>query len=74
MQRTFLSKGVRSIGLMTLLSVMVGATATACTNTDSRTPTPPVASSPPAAPATAQPAQAETIVEIAAGNPDFQRL
>lgn len=66
MQFTFLAKAVRTIGLVTLLSVVVGVTATACTNANStKTPDAPVA---------VQPAQPGTIVEIAVNDPAFSTL
>lgn len=67
MQLTSLSKSVRTLGVMTILSVMVGTTAAnACPGTrGNKTPNAPVAM---------QPSQAGTIVEIAAGNPAFSTL
>lgn len=67
MKLTSLSKSVRTLGVMTILSVMVGTTAAnACPNgTGKKTEITPVA---------AQPNQSGTIVEIAAGNPAFSTL
>ncbi len=67
MKLTSLSKTVRTLGVMTILSVMVGTTAAnACPNArGNKTPNAPVAT---------RPAQAGTIVEIAAGNPAFSTL
>ncbi len=66
MKLTLLSKSVRTISLVTMLSVMVGVTATACTSADAnKTPNAPVAASP---------TQSGTIVDIAAGNPSFSTL
>jgi transforming growth factor-beta-induced protein len=65
-------KSVRSIGLITMLSVVVGLTATACTSPEAttqatKTPTASMAASP-----TAQ--SGESIVDIAIGNPSFSTL
>lgn len=68
MQRTFWFKAIRTIGLIAVLSapLSIAAEANACNHTQSsRTPSAPVA---------ARPAQAGTIVEIAAGNPSFSTL
>jgi uncharacterized surface protein with fasciclin (FAS1) repeats len=65
---TFLSTTVRTIGLAAMLSVMVGITAeaNACPNgAGKKMATAPVA---------ARPAQAGTIVDIAAGNSSFSTL
>ena len=65
-------KSVRTIGLITMLSVVVGLTATACTSPEAtteatKTPTASMAASP-----TAQPGG--SIVDIAIGNPTFSTL
>ena len=65
-------KSVRTIGLITMLSVVVGLTATACTSPEAtteatKTPTASMAASP-----TAQPEG--SIVDIAIGNPTFSTL
>jgi transforming growth factor-beta-induced protein len=65
-------KSVRTIGLITMLSVVVGLTATACTGPEAtkettKTPTSSMAASP-----TAQ--SGESIVDIAIGNPSFSTL
>jgi uncharacterized surface protein with fasciclin (FAS1) repeats len=66
MQLTSLSKSVRTISLVAMLSLTVGIAASGCTSpSDNKVAT---------TPAVAQPAQAGTIVEIAAGNPDFSTL
>ncbi|KAM3090616.1 fasciclin domain-containing protein [Phormidesmis sp. 146-35] len=67
MKLTSLSKAVRTLGVMVLLSVMVGtaAEANACSKAGKKTATTPVAT---------QPNRAGTIVEIAAGNPSFSTL
>ncbi|KAM3100610.1 fasciclin domain-containing protein [Phormidesmis sp. 146-12] len=68
MKLTFLSKSVCTIGVMVLLSVIVGTAAEAntCSNAaGKKTATTPVAT---------QPNRAGTIVEIAAGNPSFSTL
>ena len=71
MKLPLLSKSVRSISLVTMLSVVVGLTATACNNPEAttdanKTPTASIAASP-----TTQPG---TIVDIAAGNPSVSTL
>jgi transforming growth factor-beta-induced protein len=64
MKLTLLSKSVRTIGLITMLSVVVGVTG--CTDSgDNKAPTTSMS---------AQPAQSGTIVDVAAGNPDFSTL
>ena len=88
MKLTSLSKSARTIGLISILSVTVGIT-TACSNetanqaaptqaTMQPTPTQPVTQATQPATATATKATAKatsgTIVEIAAGNPDFSTL
>jgi transforming growth factor-beta-induced protein len=66
MKLTSLSKSVRTISLVAMLSLTVGIAASGCTSpSDNKVAT---------APAVAQPAQAGTIVEIATGNPDFSTL
>lgn len=68
MKLTSLSKAVGTLGVMTILFVMVGVSAEAspCSNaTGKKTETTPVAT---------QTTQAGTIVEIAAGNPAFSTL
>jgi uncharacterized surface protein with fasciclin (FAS1) repeats len=66
MKLTSLSKAVRTLGAIAVLSVMGITAANACPNaTGKKTETTPVA---------AQPNQAGTIVEIAAGNPAFSTL
>ena len=86
MKLTSLSKSARTIGLISILSVTVGIT-TACSNetanqaaptqaTTQPTPTQPVTQATQSATATKAAAKATpgTIVEIAAGNPDFSTL
>ncbi len=68
MKLTSLSKTVRTLGVMVLLSVMVGTAAEA--NTCSKTAGKKMA----ATPVATRPTQAGTIVEIAAGNPSFSTL
>ncbi len=71
MKLTSLSKSARTIGLMTLLSVMVSITTTACTNTgDIKTDNTKVST----APMNAKPSQSGTIVDIAIDNPSFSTL
>ncbi len=65
MNRTLLSKTAGTIGLTAMLSVMGITAANACSHTGGKTPKAPVAT---------RPAQAGTIVEIAAGNPAFSTL
>jgi uncharacterized surface protein with fasciclin (FAS1) repeats len=62
-----LFKSVRTISVVAIVSVMVGmsAAANACTGGGGK---------PMAVPVSTRPAQAGTIVEIAAGNPDFSTL
>jgi uncharacterized surface protein with fasciclin (FAS1) repeats len=82
MKRISLSKSARSIALLTILSITVGTAATSCTSADSTKPldTPVVTASPDSAkpldaPVAATPStKAETIVDIAVGNPDFSTL
>ncbi len=74
MKLPLLSKSVRSIGLLTMLSIVVGLTATACTNPEATTDTnkTPTASTPLAASPTPQ--AGGTIVDVAVGNPSFSTL
>jgi len=67
MKLTSLSKAVRTLGVMVLLSVMVGtaAEANACSKTGKKTAIAPVAT---------RPARTGTIVEIAASNSSFSTL
>ena len=85
MKFTSLSKSVRTIGLISILSVTVGIT-TACSNeaakqvtepnpaTTQSTPTAPPSTPPVAQSKTTAQATPGTIVEIAAGNPSFSTL
>lgn len=74
MKLPLLSKSVRSIGLVTMLSIVVGLTATACTSPEATTDTSktPTASTPIAA--SPNPQSGGTIVDVAVGNPDFSTL
>jgi uncharacterized surface protein with fasciclin (FAS1) repeats len=81
MKLTLLSKSVRTIGLIAMLSVVVSVTG--CTNSgdnkapttsgDNQAPTTP-SDKAPATSMTAKPTQSGTIVDVAAGNPDFSTL
>jgi uncharacterized surface protein with fasciclin (FAS1) repeats len=80
MKLTSLSKSVRSIGITAMLSIVVGLTATACNNTETKKTdanppaTAPVAATPKAPTAASPKVEAGTIVEVAASNPSFTTL
>ncbi len=73
MKLPLLSKSVRSIGLVTMLSIVVSLTATACNNPETTTE----ANKTPTASITASPTTTQsggTIVDIAAANPSVSTL